>query len=182
MSPGGHLVTTATVCAAAAVATESWPLVAGLALGGFWIDIDHAIDYVLVERQRDLRPGAFLRYYLEGRTRRTVLALHSYELFALLMVLAWTTGSPWLLGYLGGAAMHLALDIAFNGELTPRSIVAFYSFTYRAAHGFDAAQLLGSAPLRPVAGGFWAAFFGGARVAGGMLDSPSDHASARRRG
>ena len=66
MSPGGHLVTTVAACGAAAATTDSWPLVAGLAAGGFWIDIDHAIDYVLVERQRDLRPGAFLRYYVNG--------------------------------------------------------------------------------------------------------------------
>ena len=78
MSPGGHLVTTLAACTAAAITTESWPLVAGLAAGGFWIDVDHAIDYVLVERQTDLRPDAFLRYYLGGRVRRTVLALHSY--------------------------------------------------------------------------------------------------------
>jgi hypothetical protein len=182
MSPGGHLVTTASVCAAAAVATESWPLVAGLAAGGFWIDVDHAVDYVIVERQRDLRPGAFLRYYLEGRARRTVLALHSYELLAVLIALAWTSGTPWLLGYIGGALMHLALDIAFNGEFTPRSIVAFYCFTYRAVHRFDAGHLLGSGPLRPVAASFWVAFFGGARPGAAMLDSPSDHASARRRG
>jgi len=114
--------------------------------------------------------------------RRTVLVLHSYELFAALIVLAWTTGNPWLLGYLGGALMHLALDLAFNGEFTPRSIVAFYCFTYRAFHRFDAAQLLGSGPPRAVAAGFWRAFFGGAEAPAVMLDSPDRHASARRRG
>ena len=182
MSPGGHLVTTVAACAAAAAATESWPLVAGLAAGGFWIDVDHAIDYVVVERQRDLRPGAFLRYYLEGRVRRTVLALHSYELFAVLLALAWTSGCPWLLGYVGGGLMHLALDVAFNGEFTPRSIVAFYSFAYRAAHRFDADYLLGSVAPRQVAAGFWTAFFGGAQARLSMLDSADGHASARRRG
>ena len=45
-------------------------------------------------------------------------------------------------GYLGGAAMHL-LDIAFNGELLPTNILAFYSFVYRAAHGFNGAALMG---------------------------------------
>ena len=40
--------------------------------------------------------------------------------------------------------MHLALDLIFNGRLTPRSIVAFYSFAYRAAHRFEAARLLGN--------------------------------------
>jgi hypothetical protein len=182
MSPGGHLVTTVAACAAAAAATDSWPLVAGLAAGGFWIDVDHAVDYVIVERQRDLRPGAFLRYYLEGRVRRTVLALHSWELFAVLIALALTTGNPWLLGYVGGGLMHLALDLAFNGEFTPRSIVAFYSFAYRAYHRFDASYLLGSEQPRTVGAGFWTAFFGGAEPGSNVLDSPDSHASARRRG
>ena len=182
MSPGGHLVTTLAACAVGAACTSSWPLVAGIAAGGFLIDVDHAIDYVVVERQRDLRPGAFLRYYVEGRVRRAVLALHSYELLAVLIALAWFTGNPWLLGYVGGALMHLALDLAFNGECTPHSIVRFYSFVYRATHRFDAAQLLGGAPRRPAAAGFWRAFFGCASAAAGVLDSPDGHASARRRG
>jgi hypothetical protein len=182
MSPGGHLVTTVAACAATAAATQNWPLVAGLAAGGFFIDVDHAVDYVLVERQRDLRPGAFLRYYVEGRVRRTVLALHSWELMTVLIALAWTSANPWLLGYVGGALMHLALDLAFNGEYTPRSIVAFYSFAYRAAHGFDAERLLGGGPPRPLATGFWSAFFGGGEARADVLDSPRDHAGARRRG
>ena len=181
MSPGGHLVTTVAACAAVAVAAESWPLVAGLALGGFAIDVDHAVDYVVVERQRDLRPDAFLRYYLEGRARRTVLVLHSWELFAVLIALAWATANPWLLGYVGGGLMHIALDLAFNAEFTPRSIVAFYSFAYRAFHRFDSARLLG-AETRTTSAGFWTAFFGGAAPGGDVLDSPDGHASARRRG
>jgi hypothetical protein len=182
VSPGGHLVTTLAACAAAALSTESWPLVAGLAAGGFWIDVDHAIDYVVVERRLDLRPAAFLRYYLEGRVRRTVLVLHSYELFAALIALAWTTGNPWLLGYVGGSLMHLALDLAFNGEFTPNSIVLFYSFIYRAAHRFDAAQLLGTGGRRAISTGFWRAFFGATDAPAPVLDSPDGHASARRRG
>jgi hypothetical protein len=161
VSPGGHLVTTAAACATAAAITGDVALTAAVAAGGFLIDVDHAVDYVLFERQRDLRPGAFLRYYLDGRTQRLVLALHSYELFALLVVAACWTGSTWLTGYLIGGLMHLGLDLLFNGELTPRSIVAFYSFTYRWAHRFSADALLGplvtSSPR-----GFWAAFFRGA--------------------
>ena len=175
-------MTTFAACAAAGAATGSWPLVAGLAAGGFCIDVDHAVDYVVFERQRNLRPGAFLRYYLEGRARRVVLALHSYELFAVLIALALTTGNPWLMGYVGGSLMHLALDLAFNGEFTPRSIVAFYCFTYRALHRFDAARLLGTGPPRPVPAGFWRAFFGGTEAQAVVLDSPNGHASARRRG
>jgi hypothetical protein len=161
VSPGGHLVTTAAACATAAALTGDATLTAGIAVGGFLIDVDHAIDYVLVERQRDLRPGTFLRYYLEGRTRRLVLALHSYELFALLAVAAWWSGAVWLWGYLAGGLMHLALDLLFNGELMPRSIVPFYCFGYRLAHRFDAQRLLGDLETVPAPHGFWAAFFQG---------------------
>jgi hypothetical protein len=160
MSPGGHLVTTAAACAASAALFDSVAITLGLAVGGFLIDVDHAFDYVVFDRQRDLRPGAFLRYYLEGRVRRTVLVLHSYEVFALLAVLMWVTDWPWLQGYLLGALMHLALDLTFNGEITPYSIAAFYSFTYRAVHGFDATALLGRRPRRAPAA-FWVAFFQG---------------------
>ena len=87
MSPGGHLVTTAATCAVVYAGTGSPALTAGLAAGGFLIDVDHVVDYVLFERQRDLRPGSFLRYYVNGRAQRVVLVLHSYELLALLATL-----------------------------------------------------------------------------------------------
>ena len=182
MSPGGHLVTTVAACTASVLLTRDLPLAStialagGIATGGFLIDVDHAIDYVLVERQRDLRPGAFLRYYVEGRMRRTVLALHSYELFSILVAAALWLNCLALTGYVLGALMHLVLDLTFNAELTPRSIAAFYSFTYRAAHRFDARALLGSTALQPSTS-FWDSFFGGAR----MTDSAPDAAETTPR-
>jgi hypothetical protein len=169
MSPGGHLVTTAVASAAWAAATGSLPVAAAVAVGGFLIDVDHAVDYVLFERQRDLRPGAFLRYYLDGRVQRAVLVLHSYELFAVLGLLAWWTDAVPLWGYLWGALMHLALDLMFNGEYTPRSISAFYSFAYRARHGFRMPDLLGGDHGLCVPDGFWAAFFRGAAPVPGRV-------------
>ena len=163
MSPGGHLVTTVVACAGAAALTGSWTATAAVAAGGFFIDLDHAIDYVLFERNRALTPDAFLRHYVEGRVRWAVLMFHSYELMALLALLTWWTGSVWLAAYVWGASLHLALDLAFNGELTPNSIVAFYSFTYRLAHRFDARRLLGRMDDAVAPAGFWAAFFSGSR-------------------
>src|SRR4029453_4357565 len=84
MSPGGHAATTAVASAATAFLSGSLPLATAVALGGFFIDLDPPGDYVLFNRQRDLRPAAFLRYYLEARPARLVLVLHSWELFALL--------------------------------------------------------------------------------------------------
>ena len=181
MSPGGHLVTTVAACAASAALTGNAAVTAAVATGGFLIDVDHAVDYVLFERQRDLRPGVFLRYYLEGRTRRLVLALHSYELFALLGVAAWWSGALWLWGYLAGGLMHLALDLIFNGKLTPRSIVLFYSFVYRLAHRFDATALLGGFERAAAPRGFWAAFFQGVTPTPPVAAAPALARSSSKR-
>ena len=164
MSPGGHLLTTVLAAGAGLVATGSVPVAAGVVAGGFLIDTDHLVDYVLVERRRELTPAAFLRHYIEGHTRRVVLVLHSYEVFLALAALAWWLDSAWLAGYLAGGAMHLVLDIVFNGRLTPRNIFAFYSLGFRLAHAFDATALFGSEP-RVAPPGFWRSFLFGSRLA-----------------
>jgi len=181
VSPGGHLVTTAVASVSVVALTGSPALAAGVALGGFFIDVDHAVDYVLFDRQRDLRPAAFLRYYMEGRARWAVLVLHSYELLALQAALAWMLESVLGLGYVLGALMHVALDIRYNGELTPRSIVAFYSFAYRLAHRFDTRALLAYAGPPVAWTGFWSTFFvslrrRGARTRGPALTAPETRA------
>jgi hypothetical protein len=164
MSPGGHLVTAAIAAGVGLTATGSVPLAAGIVAGGFFIDVDHAVDYLIVERRRELTPAAFLRYYTEGRARHAVLVLHSYELFLALAALAWWLDSAWLAGYLAGGAMHMALDIVVNGRLTPKNIFAFYSFGFRLAHGFATETLFGSEP-RIVPADFWRSFFLGVRLA-----------------
>src|SRR3972149_1764821 len=114
MSPGGHLVTTALTCGAVHAPPGSPALTAGIAAGRFLIDVDHVVDYVLVERCRDLRPSAFLRYYLGGQAKRIVLALHSYELLALLALLARVTNPEAGWGYVLGMLLHMPLAIVFN--------------------------------------------------------------------
>ncbi len=161
MSPGGHLVTTALTCGAVHALTGSTPLVAGIAAGGFLIDVDHVVDYLLVERRRDLTPAAFLRYYLGGQAKRIVLALHSYELLAVLALLAWLGNSEIGWGYVLGMLLHLPLDIVFNGRLVSVSLVPFYSLAYRWRHGFLASELVGEFAVRPGSARFWGAFFQG---------------------
>src|SRR5881296_1615277 len=171
MSPGGHLMTAVLAAGAGLVLTGSAPLAAGIVAGGFLIDVDHLADYLIVERRRELTPAAFLRHYIEGHTRRVVLVLHSYELCLALAALAWWLDSAWLAGYLAGGAMHLVLDIVFNGRFTPRNIFAFYSFGFRLAHDFDAETLFGSEP-RIVPVGFWRSFFSGASPRAGGRPAP----------
>ena len=177
MSPGGHLVTTAIACAGVYAGTENLALTAGLAAGGFLIDVDHAVDYVLFERQRDLRPASFLRYYLEGKVRRAVLVLHSYELVAALAVVAWLGGIDWLWGWVFGSLLHLPLDIIFNGKFASGGLVSFYSFTVRARRGFLLRHFT-DRPARPVTDGFWAAFFRGPRLAEEPAARPASGATS----
>jgi hypothetical protein len=165
VSPGGHLVTTAVACAAVQMSTGSVALTAGVAAGGFLIDLDHVLDYVLFERQRDLRPAAFLRYYLAGNPRLVVLLLHSYELLAALALAAWWTNLEGLWGYvLGAAALHLPLDIVFNGKVTGRNMVPFYSSVYRTRAGFRTSRLLDAGRIGAPDPRFWSAFFVGSVV------------------
>ncbi|HMH76297.1 MAG TPA: hypothetical protein VK547_06695 [Candidatus Udaeobacter sp.] len=171
ISPGGHLVTTALACAAVYAGTESVALTAGLAAGGFLIDVDHMVDYVLFERQRDLRPGSFLRYYLSGKVKRVVLVLHSYELLVLLASVAWLTGVEWLWGWVFGMLLHLPLDIVFNGKFASGGLVHFYSFIVRARAGFRADRFVDRRPRPIAAEDFWAAFFRGAQLPD---DTPED--------
>jgi len=159
MSPGGHLVTTGLLCGAVHALTGSAALTAGAALGGFLIDVDHAIDYAVLESQRDLRPGRFLRHFTEQRHRRVLLALHSYELLALLALLAWLTNSVWVWGYVLGMSLHLPLDVLFNSQRVGIDLTRFYSFAYRARGGFRSDVLLGITGPRPEPGGFWRGFF-----------------------
>jgi hypothetical protein len=175
MSPGGHLVTTTIACAAVYAGTGSAALTAGLAAGGFLIDVDHVLDYVLFERQRDLRPGTFLRYYVGGRPQRVVLLLHSYELLVLLAALAWITRVEWLWGWVLGMLLHLPLDIIFNGKFASGGLIHFYSFIVRARAGFRADRFTDRRPLPVAEDDFWGAFFRG----GQLPDDPAGEAAQR---
>jgi hypothetical protein len=129
---------------------------------GFLIDVDHVLDYLAFERQRDLRPAAFLRYYLAGQTRVVVLLLHSYEVLAALALAAWWTNLEGLWGYvLGAAALHLPLDIVFNGKVAGRNMVPFYSVIYRARAGFRTSRLIDGGRIGTPDPRFWSAFFVG---------------------
>ncbi len=65
---------------------------------------------------------------------------------------------------LGAAALHLPLDIVFNGKTAGRNMVPFYSLAYRARAGFRTARLLSTGHLAPPSSRFWSAFFVGAVV------------------
>ena len=151
--PGGHLATALTLGTATYYATGSPEAAAGAFAGGFLIDVDHYLDYLVFEKQwRRPGPVSFLRYYFTNRPRKLVLPLHSMELMTVL--LAAILVHPWLLlvGYWVGAAMHLTFDILVNGEVGLTRPFAFYVFSYRFSKRFAAENLVNDVNISADAG------------------------------
>lgn len=153
MRPGAHLGTALALGGAAYLTTGSGEVAAGCVAGGFLIDGDHYLDYLVFNGQwRRPSPLAFLRCYFTHSYRRAVLPLHSLELMGALTLLALAWPRAALLGYLLGALMHLALDVLVNGEHILRRRILFYSFFYRASVGFLAVRLMTPLVIPPEAG------------------------------
>jgi hypothetical protein len=153
MMPGGHLATSVGLAAVGYAATGSMEFAAGCFTGGFLIDADHYLDYLVFEGQwRRPDPASFLRYYFTDQAKRVVLPLHSAELMTILTLAAFLWPVKFLVGYLLGAALHLACDIAVNGDYVIRHPFLFYIFTYRASAGFLTRNLLEPSPLKPGTG------------------------------
>lgn len=140
--PGGHLATAIALSATAYGATGSVEAAAGCFAGGFLIDVDHYLDYLIFERQwRRPGPLSFLRYYFSYSPRRLVLPLHSLELMTILLAFIILHPNPLLVGYWFGAAMHLTFDMLVNGEHALKRVALFYVFVYRASQRFAAERL-----------------------------------------
>jgi hypothetical protein len=153
MMPGGHLATALTLSTTTYLATGSAEAAAGAFAGGFLIDVDHYLDYLVFEKQwRRPGPVSFLRYYFTNRPRRAVLPLHSAELMTVLLAVIFAHPWPLLVGYWVGAAMHLICDILVNGEYGLRRPVMFYVFAYRASQRFATDNLLNDVVVPAEAG------------------------------
>jgi hypothetical protein len=153
MMPGGHLATAIALGGVAYASTGSVEAAAGCFAGGFLIDVDHYVDYLVFEKQwRRPGPLSFLSYYFTLSPKRVVLPLHSLELMTLLFAVSIFHPWPLLVGYWFGAAMHLTFDMLVNGDYALKSPVLFYIFTYRAAHRFAMSELADRVILPPSAG------------------------------
>ena len=151
--PGGHLATALTLGVTAYYTTGSMEVSAGAFAGGFLIDVDHYLDYLLFEKQwRRPSPVSFLQYYFTNRPKKLVLPLHSAELMTLLLAVILVHPWPMLVGYWVGAAMHLVFDVLVNGEYGLKRPIGFYVFSYRAMHGFAAENLLNQVAVSSEAG------------------------------
>jgi len=153
MMPGGHLATSLALSSVTYYMTGSAEAAAGSFTGGFLIDVDHYLDYIVFERQwRRPGPVSFLRYYFMNRPRKLVLPLHSAELMTVLFAVIAAHPWPLLVGYWVGAAMHLTFDILVNGEVGLTRPFAFYVFSYRFSKRFAAENLVNDVTVSADAG------------------------------
>jgi hypothetical protein len=143
MMPGGHLASSIALSGVVYASSGSMAAASGCIAGGFLIDIDHYLDYLLFEKQwRRPGPISFLRYYFGNCPKKVVLPLHSAELMALLFLVILRYPWPLLVGYWFGALMHLFFDVLVNGDHALKEPIPFYVFTYRAVHRFATEKLL----------------------------------------
>src|SRR5438874_1339166 len=107
MMPGGHLATSLALGGAVYASSGSIEAAVGCFAGGFLIDVDHYLDYLIFEKQwRQPSPTRFLSYYFRNSPRRLVLPLHSLELMTLMLLVIAVHPFPLLVGYWFGALMH----------------------------------------------------------------------------
>src|SRR3954464_8692919 len=139
MMPGGHLATSIALGGVAYVTTGSAETTAGCIAGGFLIDVDHYVDYLVFENQwRRPSPLSFLRYYFGYSPKRLVLPLHSSGFMTFLFLVILKHPWPLLLGYCIGGLMHLTFDVLVNGDNALKRPVLFYNLPYIAWRRFSA--------------------------------------------
>ena len=109
----------------------SWKLAVANLIAGVFIDIDHVIDFV-VECGKDFDVRNFFKVFNNHLTEKVFVFLHSWELLAILSIIAWlTTWNVWVMGLLIGYAVHMTMD----QSVTPS--IRGYFLIWRINHNFD---------------------------------------------
>ena len=124
-------------------ATGSVPAAAACSLSHILIDVDHLVDYFALAKER-FTPRAFRDWCYGCEGAKFLLPLHSYELFALLVLWAATHSHPVLSGTVAGIGVHLAMDQYGNRGAVPgfRLSKGFYFLAWRAKLDFRKDRLL----------------------------------------
>ena len=135
MKPEYHLFISLLLGSAFFIYTGS--IAAGLAcfLAGFFIDLDHFIDFWIYKKRITYTKEFFQHYH--RRLGKLYVVLHSYELVIglLVIVLVFNLGVVGV-GVVLGMGFHLVLDFLTN-DVHPLA----YFLSYRMAKGFDVRQL-----------------------------------------
>lgn len=118
--PRYHLLASVTVAQVLAFGRPSRPRWLASLAGGFFVDVDHLVDYAI----RRLWPSR----------RILVLPIHCWEIAAGLTILALIRRRSWLTTLVVSFAVHLLIDQLSSSTANPLR----YSIGYRLYRGFDA--------------------------------------------
>ena len=114
MQVRSHVAASLIASAATYALSQSLTMAAVTLLSGIFIDADHLIDYVVMNRP----PYSIRRcinIYYKSRLTHVFLLLHSWELLGILALAAMAShGNPVATGLLIGMGHHLLLDQIFN--------------------------------------------------------------------
>jgi hypothetical protein len=138
-----HIAVSTAVSAIFLLITHSIEGAISCFLVGIFIDLDHVFDYLFNHGTKmDIR-RFFNSFKLEALDNIFVF-LHSWEIMAICLVVAWLTDwKPVILGILVGGMMHLVLDHFWNGHST----FAYWLF-YRMRHRFAGRYFYGAKEYR----------------------------------
>jgi hypothetical protein len=142
----GHIITSAAVVGIALAATGSVTFACAAGGSSLLLDLDHLIDYWLIDEQYSLNILKFLQYYHRNFPLKRLLLFHSYEILAILAVVAWVLRSNSLGGVVVGAFIHLGTDIIPRSNSGLWLIIKRYSLGYRWHHGFKSSHLYREQP------------------------------------
>ena len=118
--PRYHLLTSLTIARVLAFGSPSRPNWLDSLAGGFFVDIDHLVDYAI----RRLWPSR----------RILILPIHSWEVATGLTVLALVRRRSWLTALVVSFAAHLLIDQFSSSSAHPLR----YLIVYRLVRGFSA--------------------------------------------
>lgn len=135
-------------------ATGSGTALIGTMVGGFLIDLDHLLDqawsikhgarYRKATAQRlsgkEAMPNWFVDFLRPRQLLRLPLVFHSYELLAIMGVIAFEVRTPFWFGILLGYALHISLDLFRHHR--EFSSPLFYFVSFRLLRGFRRDRLI----------------------------------------
>lgn len=129
MKPEYHLFVSAALSSVFYLMTGSVAGSVASFLGGFFIDLDHFVDFWTYKRRITYSKEFFGKYF--EKFGRVLIPLHSVELLWLIYLVQVATGSVILLGLCAGMAVHLVMDMIGNIDLNPFSYFLFYRIINR---------------------------------------------------
>jgi hypothetical protein len=135
MSPEHHLFVSALLASLFYYFTSSIPGSILAFCGGFWIDLDHFIDFWLYKKRITYTKEFFTWYCL--RSGKIYIIFHSLELWIVLLSSSLILKSLPLLGLSIGMGIHLLMDIFGNGA-RPEA----YLLAYRILVGFSTEKMI----------------------------------------